>query len=180
MVGYAWYQLHIIYEIIIVAAQRNISTYTIAHSSGLNTKSRKSKKLKKGKFTKYTDTHTEAQNQPSGLVIDRWNWKDRIYWLWRGSGATQAPGHYLNPCCHIGSNSTGHNFYKNYHLWCWMDTMGICISSVDGGVLVHIPMASTTTASIITSYALQAPSPKNDQLETCAYLDHEVPIKLWC
>ena len=73
MVGYAWYQLHIIYKIIIVAAQRNISTYTIAHSSGLNTKSRKKKK-KKGKFTKYTDTHTHKIAPHNHNSISSWNW----------------------------------------------------------------------------------------------------------
>ena len=101
MVGYAWYQLHIIYEIIIVAAQRNISTYTIAHSSGLNTKSRKSKKLKRKKKKKerkihkiYRHTHTEAQSQPSGLVLDRWNWGQDILvlaWVWRHTSTRPLP-----------------------------------------------------------------------------------------
>ena len=94
MVGYDWYQLHIIYKIIIVAAQRNISTYTIAHSSGLNTKSRKKKEKKREIHKIYRHTHTEAQSQPSGLVIDRWNWGQDILvlaWLWRHTSTRPLP-----------------------------------------------------------------------------------------
>ena len=89
MVGYAWYQLHIIYKIIIVAAQRNISTYTIAHSSGLNTKSRKSKKIKKKKeHSQNIQTQTHRSTKPTIWSCHR-SMKLRTGYI--GSGMALAP-----------------------------------------------------------------------------------------